>query len=73
MIQVKYFTGTIAEVEAAMNTWLAAVATNTQLTFSPLVLVPGTDQVIKEVLINMPARSANGVPTPKLAVPRPGF
>ena len=71
MIQSKIFSGTIAEVEAALNAWLVGVLRGAQLTFSPLVVI-SPEFVIKEVIVNFPEREVNGNRAPKLVVPQGG-
>ena len=76
MIQLKIFTGTIAEIESAFNAWSASLMQGTNINSGPLVLVGNPDHAaiekvfMKEVLYVLPVRDNGKIAVPQFQPPR---
>ncbi len=77
MIQYKVFTGTIAEIEAALNAFCAGLPSGVNVNMGPLTpqipgSVEGADsrQWIKETMYVLPLRNNGTIAVPSMEVPR---
>ena len=76
MVQFKIFTGTIAAIEAAFNTWAASLPNGVNVNAGPIT--PATPsatgplaerEYLKEVMYVLPLRSGNGIDVARSRLP----
>ena len=68
MIQYRVFTGTVTEIEAAVNAWAASLARGASINAGPLTR--DGDGYFKEFIYQLPERSNGRLAVPQTAIPR---